>query len=110
MRLCIDSREDICTWRIMKHDQLKHPTVIISEPLMESWRFVPPLPCGYFVLPSVHGNLMNGPFTKVMIMAPETVANVPITLAWLRMLRSFTFSSLYRFGNFFNEFLGIFTH
>ena len=78
----------------MKQAQLKHPTVIIREPLMECARLIP---TDWLLLPPVpfvHINSMTGPFTTVITIAPATVAAVPITLACDRMLFMFSFSSL----------------
>lgn len=82
------------TCKIMKQAQLKHPMVIIREPLTELCRLVPPLPFWLLFLPFVQNNSSIGPFTRVMIIAPPTVANVPNILAWLRMFLILTFSSL----------------
>lgn len=77
----------------MKQAQQKQPTVIIREPLIESWRLVAALVCCSW-LGLVQNKCKSGPFTRVMIMAPATVATVPTNLLWLRMLFNFTFSSL----------------
>lgn len=81
----------------MKQAQLKQPIVIITDPLIECWRLTPPL-CWFWVLllPCVPKSPSTGPFINVMTMAPATVAKVPTTFAWLRVLFIFILSSLNR--------------
>lgn len=84
----------------MKQAQLKHPIVIMMEPLIECLRVTPLFWFSWLLLPCVHGRPISGPLTNVMIIAPATVAIVPTILAWLRMLINCTFSSLEYIGTF----------
>jgi len=79
-----------------KAAQLKQPMVIIIEPLIASWTLISSCftPLDGLLLDQI---LRAGPLTRVIIIAPPNVATVPMILAWLRMLLSFIFSSL--FGN-----------
>lgn len=84
----------LCTCKIMKQDQLKHPIVIMRAPLIECWVFTRPCGCAWFPSSMVHGRAMFGPRTRVMIIAPPTVAKVPAIFAWLCLLDNLRFSSL----------------
>ena len=81
------------TWRMWKLAQQKQPADIMRAPLMGS--------CGFaaagdwtFASALVHGKLMAGPLTRVMIIAPPTVIIVPAIFIWLCSLLVFTSSSL----------------
>lgn len=80
----------------MKQAQLKQPIVIITDPFIACWRFAMPLIWLLLLFLCVQNNSTAGPFINVMTIAPATVATVPNTLAWLRMLLIFNFSSLGR--------------